>query len=144
MRNPQPFIQWVIILDLHNLTLPLSLTRVRGELWHLPVFVNRSRWKHRRRKAGLAWTLIDPTVSRLAVQIDDRHRRRKRLSCFPGSTTKERFVRRSCVSIHLVLSVQPGEDGRVIHLASTVDGHYLWVVCLSAGVFCRDSIMALT
>lgn len=55
-----------------------------------------------------------------------------------------RFVRRWCVSIHLALSVQPGEDGRVIHLSSTVDGHYLWVVCLSAGVFCHDIIMALT
>ena len=53
-------------------------------------------------------------------------------------------MRRSRVSIHLLLSVQPGEDGRVIHLASTVDGHYLGVVCLSAGVLCRDIIMALT
>lgn len=96
-------------------------------------------------KGGVAWTFIDLAISRLAVQIDDRHRRRKRLSCFPGSTTKGgRFVRRSCVSIHLVLSVQPGEDGRVIHLASTVDGHYLWVVCLSVSVCCHDITMTLT
>ena len=40
----------------------------------------------------------------------------------------------ACVSIHLALSLQPSKDGRVIHLVSTVDGHYLWVVCLSAGV----------
>lgn len=49
-----------------------------------------------------------------------------------------------CRSIHLELFVQPGKDGSVIHLASTVDGHYLWAVCLSEGVFCRDIIMALT
>lgn len=85
-------------------------------------------------KGCFAWTFIDLTVLRLAVQIDDRRRRRKRLSCFPGSTTKAVFVRRSCVPIHLLLSVQLGKDGRVIHLACTVHGYYLWMVCLSAGV----------
>ena len=69
---------------------------------------------------------------------------KEKTELFSRKYNKGRFVRCSRVSIHLMLSVQPGEDGRVIHLASTVDGHYLWVVCLSAGVFCHDIIMALT
>lgn len=44
--------------------------------------------KAQTQKGGVARTFIDLAVSRLAVQIDDRHRRRKRLSSFPGSTTK--------------------------------------------------------
>lgn len=96
------------------------------------------------RKGGVPWAFIDPAVSRLAVQIDDRHRRRKKTELFSRKYSKGRFVRRSRVSIHLVLSAQPGEDGRVIHLASTVDGHYLWVVCLPVGVFCHDIITTLT
>lgn len=48
-----PSFQLAIIPSLHNLTLFLSLTRVRGELWHLLLFVNRSWRKHRSRKVGL-------------------------------------------------------------------------------------------
>lgn len=48
IRKAQQFIQQIIIPDLHNLTVPLSLTWVRGELWHLLLFVNEStdteRW----------------------------------------------------------------------------------------------------
>lgn len=46
--------------------------------------------KAQTQKGGVAWTFIDLAVSRLAVQIDDRHRRRekKRQSSFPVSTTK--------------------------------------------------------
>ena len=69
---------------------------------------------------------------------------KEKTELFSSKYNKGRCVRRSRVSIHLLLSVQPGEDGRVIPLASTVDGHYLGVVCLSAGVLCRDIIMALT
>lgn len=98
-------------------------------------------------KGGVARTFIDRAVSRLAVQIDDRHREEEKDRAVFQEVQQRGgalFVRHSHASIHLVLSVQPGEDGRVIHLASTVDGHYLWVACLSAGVCCHDITMTLT
>lgn len=52
LQNTTPSCPPVIIPDLHKLTLRLSLTRVRRELWHLLLFVNRSRWKHRCGKAA--------------------------------------------------------------------------------------------
>lgn len=99
MHNVSPSFQLVIILSLHNLTLFLSLTRVRGELWHLLLFVNRSWRKHRSRKVGFARTRIDPAVSRLAAEIDERCRN----NSFPGTTTRTIL----CVSIYLLLPVSP-------------------------------------
>lgn len=64
---------------------------------------------------------------------------KEQLSPFPGSATKGRSV---CVSIHPVPSARAAEDAGVIHLASTVDGHYLSVVCLcvSAVIESRHSL----
>lgn len=64
---------------------------------------------------------------------------KEQLSPFPGSAPKGRSMR---VSIHPVPSAQAAKDAGVIHLASTVDGHYRLVVCLcvSAMIESRHSL----
>lgn len=93
-------------------------------------------------KGGVAWTFIDLAVSRLAVQIDDRHRRRKETAePFSRKYNKGRFVRPLCVCVHLSSAVR---STRRRWQGNSLSFHYLWVVCLSAGLFCHDIIMALT
>lgn len=49
---------------------------------------------------GVAWTFIDLAVSRLAVQIDDRHREEEKTELFSRKYNKGRFVRHLCVCVH--------------------------------------------
>lgn len=101
LQNISPSFQPVIILDLHKLTLPLSLTRVRRELWHLLLFVNRSWWKHRCRKVGLHDTYWSGC---LMVGCRDRWEEQKRLFSRNGNTGH--FV---CVYLLLPVNPQRGE-----------------------------------
>lgn len=122
LQNIPPSFQPLIIPDLQKLTLPLSLTRVRREHWHLLLFVDRSRWRHRCGEVGLHDTYRS---SCLMLSCRDRWEEQERLSSFPGTATWA-ILR---VSICRCLST-PSEESCVIHLVSAVDNHYLWVVSI--------------
>lgn len=137
LQNTAPSCPPVIIPDLHKLTLRLSLTRVRRELWHLLLFVNRSRWKHRCGKTA-SHDAYRSACLMLAAPIDES--RRNNWALF-----QERQHGPFRVWVYQPLPVNP-QQGELCNPLSVHCGQPLYLGRgggASVGVLRRDIVTAL-